>query len=138
MHSPKSALQLTVDGLAHSWQFEAIGTHWHIKVIMPAKNWPQLQHILADRIEQFDQVYSRFRDDSLVKSMSQYAGRYELPPDAAKLLQLYTSMYYLTDGAVTPLIGQTLADAGYDANYRLTSQPMHQPPFQRYLANNLV
>jgi thiamine biosynthesis lipoprotein len=60
--------------------------------------------------------------------MSQNAGSYELPPDAAKLIQLYTSMYQLTDGAVTPFIGQPLSEAGYDANYRLTPRPMHRPP----------
>lgn len=128
MRSPKSALQPTVDGSVQSWQFEAIGTHWQVDVAIPAKKWPQLQRIISDRIEQFDQIYSRFRDDSLVWSMSHSAGSYEMPPDAAKLIQLYASMYQLTDGVVTPLIGQTLADAGYDAKYRLTTQPMHQPP----------
>jgi thiamine biosynthesis lipoprotein len=128
MRSPKSALQPTVDNLAHSWQFEAIGTHWQIDVVMPAKNWPQLQRKITARIEQFDKIYSRFRKDSMVWSMSQKAGSYHLPPDAAQLLQLYAAMYQLTGGAVTPLIGQTLSDAGYDANYRLTPKPMQQPP----------
>jgi thiamine biosynthesis lipoprotein len=128
MRSPKSALPPTVDVPAHSWQFEAIGTHWQIDVTMPTKHWPQLQLVIADRIEQFDQVYSRFRDDSLVWSMSSKAGRYELPSDAAKLIQFYSVMYQLTDGAVTPLIGQTLSDAGYDAKYRLTPQPLQRPP----------
>ncbi len=128
MHLTKSAFQPTANGSVQSWHFEAIGTHWQIDVALPVKQWMQLQHIITDRIEQFDQVYSRFRDDSLVWEMSQKAGSYEFPPDAAKLLQLYTSMYTLTDGAVTPLIGQPLSEAGYDAKYRLTPQPMHQPP----------
>jgi thiamine biosynthesis lipoprotein len=128
MRLPKSALQPTVDGSAQSWQFEAIGTHWQIDVVIPVRNWAHLQHMITNRIEQFDQVYSRFREDSLVWSMSQRAGSYELPLDASKLMQLYTSMYQLTDGAVTPLIGQPLSEAGYDAKYRLTFQPMHQPP----------
>jgi thiamine biosynthesis lipoprotein len=128
MRSPKFALQHTVDTPDHNWQFEAIGTHWQIDVAMAGKRWLRLQQRIEYRIEQFDQVYSRFRDDSQVWAMSQRAGKYKLPADAVKLIQLYAAMYRLTDGAVTPLIGQTLADAGYDAKYRLTPHHLQRPP----------
>jgi thiamine biosynthesis lipoprotein len=124
----KSALQPTVEQPTQSWQFEAIGTHWQIDVAIQTKRWRQLQEMITKRIEQFDHVYSRFRDDSVVWSMSQEAGSYQLPQDATQLIDLYSEMYRLTDGAVTPLIGQPLSDAGYDEKYRLTPQPMHTPP----------
>jgi thiamine biosynthesis lipoprotein len=51
--------------------------------------------------------------------MSRTAGVYDINPDAA-LLAWYRQLYDVTDGLVTPLIGQSLVDAGYDADYSLT------------------
>lgn len=106
--------------------FEAIGTQWWIGVYehVAAKQWLQLQQKTADCIETFDKRYSRFRDDSWVMQIAKQSGSYKLPPDAAPLLKLYDRLYQLTDGAVTPLIGQALEDAGYDASYSLQPKPM--------------
>jgi thiamine biosynthesis lipoprotein len=110
--------------------FEAIGTHWEIEV--PSESTPrQLTHLqrrVVERIEEYDLDYSRFRPDSLVTLMAKSAGTYDLPPDAQPLFDLYREMYELTDGAVTPLIGQVLSDAGYDANYSLQAGGMHPTP----------
>lgn len=83
---------------------------------------------VAARIEEFDQNYSRFRSDSLVHQMSEIAGTYELPTDAKPLFDLYQTLYKATDGAVTPLIGQLLVDAGYDASYSLKNHELRTPP----------
>ena len=110
--------------------FEAIGTKWSIEVFedIPRAKWSALIAQIHKRIEQFDQTYSRFRSDSLVTRMSQKAGRYELPADAFKLLAFYEQLYRLSDRQLTPLIGQVLADAGYDANYSFKSKPLKRPP----------
>jgi thiamine biosynthesis lipoprotein len=105
------------------YTFEAIGTHWIIDVPeipapLPADS---LLEKIQDRIEQFDLNYSRFRPDSLVTKMSQQAGTYKLPEDAKLLLDAYQQFYKVTGGAVTPLIGNTMEQAGYDANYSLVS-----------------
>lgn len=110
------------------WQFEAIGTKWRIDAAADAAQMQVLKQRVHDRIEAFDQAYSRFRNDSLVHSMSLAAGTYTLPQDAQPLFALYEQLYGLTGGLVTPLIGQTLADAGYDADYRFTERPMASPP----------
>jgi thiamine biosynthesis lipoprotein len=80
------------------------------------------------RIAEFDKNYSRFRGDSLVSTMAKQAGEYVMPDDAPPLFDLYETLYRLTDGAVTPLIGQVLVDAGYDASYSLKSGEVHTPP----------
>jgi len=71
------------------------------------------------RIDEFDKAYSRFRADSLVTRMSKETGIFELPPDAKEMMDLYYDLYKKTGGLVTPLIGNVLVDAGYDAEYSL-------------------
>lgn len=107
-----------------SLSFEAIGTHWSIEVTTLQKNEHKLYLGIKNRIEAFDKVYSRFREDSLVTLMARKAGQYELPPDSVKLLVLYEDLYRKTDGFFTPLIGQQLSQAGYDQNYSFTSRPL--------------
>jgi thiamine biosynthesis lipoprotein len=112
------------------YDFEAIGTAWSIELYHPlgATEFEWLCRLVDARIEGFDQAYSRFRDDSLVTAMSQRPGRYELPPDAEPMLTLYRQLYELTEGRVTPLVGQLLAEAGYDTNYSLRVRELSAVP----------
>lgn len=110
--------------------FEAIGTHWVIQVRDDITNevWSEMLQGIYMRIDKFDKAYSRFRPDSLIVRMSTEAGKYDLPSDGYKLLNFYEKLYKATDGKVTPLIGQTLADSGYDATYSFKTQDMKAPP----------
>lgn len=111
------------------FEFEAIGTRWQIDLPdqVSVEEEARLLRQIQDRIEKFDQTYSRFRPDSLVTKMSLQAGTYTLPADAKKLLDLYQQLYDLTSGAFTPLIGQVLVDAGYDTQYSLQENgQLHQ------------
>lgn len=112
----------------YKFQFEAIGTTWSIDIYEPIAEAAELRRAIHTRIEEFDRAYSRFREDSLVTQMSKRAGNYKLPPDAKPLMDLYEHMYEITGGEVTPLIGQTLADAGYDAAYSLRPGRIQPPP----------
>lgn len=112
----------------YSETFTAIGTTWHIDV----KNTEQALASgvflrIRQRIEQFEQHYSRFRKDSLISEVAQKAGVYLFPQDAGILFALYRKLYDITEGAVTPLIGQLLVDTGYDATYSLTPKQTRQP-----------
>ncbi|MEK7615167.1 MAG: FAD:protein FMN transferase, partial [Patescibacteria group bacterium] len=109
--------------------FEAIGTHWQIDLPseLPKGFQYEVMSQIRERIEMFDQQYSRFRSDSLVTAMSQKSGTYLLMDDAEPMLNLYKQLYDLTDGAFTPLIGQTLVQAGYDASYSLQSTQLTRP-----------
>jgi len=113
-----------------SFKFEAIGTHWQIDI--PQNTDPsKLNSIIektTDIIEDFDKAYSRFRADSIVTQMAHKKGKYLLPDNAKALLAFYKELYELTDHSFTPLIGQVLVDAGYDAAYSLTPKKLYHPP----------
>jgi thiamine biosynthesis lipoprotein len=111
-HSTKSAPK-------PKFSFEAIGTHWQIEYVPGRVSDQELEQNILDRIETFDKTYSRFREDSLVYSMAKEAGTYEFPADSQPLFEMYKELYEVTDGLVSPLVGSTLADAGYDAEYSL-------------------
>ena len=110
--------------------FEAIGTRWGIAVWndLSEADWRELQDKIAGRIEAFDQTYSRFRTGSRVSRWSRKAGSYELPDDGFALLDFYHRLYEATGGLVTPLIGQAMAEAGYDASYSFKSRPLQPVP----------
>lgn len=107
--------------MAHTLSLEAIGTRWTIDVqdTLDESAWQTLVAAITSRISDFDTTYSRFRSDSLVTQMAERAGEYTLPSDALPLLDFYHRLYEITDGLLTPLIGDTLSDAGYDATYSL-------------------
>lgn len=110
--------------------FDAIGTSWRIdfyEPIAPSFGDALLGEIQT-RIHLFDRTYSRFRKDSLIGQASLKAGTYLFPPDAEKLFSLYEDVYHATNGLVTPLIGQVLVEAGYDADYSLVPKTLHHPP----------
>ena len=99
----------------HSVRFAAIGTTWQIDTDRPLT--AAERSALHTRIDAFDRTWSRFRDDSLVARLAEAAGTVEFPDEAVPLVQTYRRLYDGTGGAVTPLIGGTLADLGYDARY---------------------
>lgn len=109
--------------------FEAIGTRWRINIDQPISNQAAdvLWRAVRRRIGVFDRHYSRFRADSLVTAMAERAGTYQLPLDAGPLLGFYHALYRLTNGLVTPLVGQTLVGMGYDANYTLQPEATIAP-----------
>lgn len=99
------------------WRFEAIGTTWQIDT-----REPLAEDVVAEVlgcISRFDEAWSRFRDDSLVSDIARGAGDWTMPDEADELLSFYADLHELSEGAVTPLIGRTLADLGYDADYSL-------------------
>ena len=105
----------------NSFTFKAIGTTWNINIsadISNAKEEKLIEDIM-ERIDIFDKTYSRFKNDSLVANISKKAGKYVLPNDAKPMLSLYQKLYEITDGAMSPLVGQVLSDAGYDTDYSL-------------------
>lgn len=120
MHSTTSP-----NKLRHSWTFEAIGTSWSIETARPLG---ELQHAITKRIDDYDQTYSRFRADSLVTKIGQTAGECHFPIDVKKMINLYRSLYEATDGALSPLVGSALSEAGYDREYSLMSDTVHDVP----------
>jgi thiamine biosynthesis lipoprotein len=112
-----------------SWRFTAIGTAWRIDTPEPLAG-PVVAEVL-DRIERFDRAWSRFRDDSLVSDIARSPGAHAMPAEADALLSFYGELDAVTGGAVNPLVGRTLADLGYDADYSLvaSAEPAAVPPW---------
>ncbi|MFC5677193.1 FAD:protein FMN transferase [Aeromicrobium endophyticum] len=113
----------------HAWGFEAIGTAWQIDTPEPLAS--DVRAAVLDRIDAFDQVWSRFRPDSLVSQIASEDGPWAMPAEADRLLGLYAALADATDGAVNPLVGRTLSDLGYDAAYSLVAAdaPADVPPW---------
>ena len=103
------------------FNFEGIGTKWQISIskTLPEADKEKILSLIKERIDIFDRAYSRFRDDSLVTKMSKETGNFIFPEDAKPMLELYYDLYKRTDGFFTPLIGNLISDAGYDAKYSL-------------------
>jgi FAD:protein FMN transferase len=102
-------------------EFKATGTSWRIDILDDVSQ-SIADDILARirmRIEEFEQAYSRFREDSIVGKISRTAGGYAFPNDAKPMMDLYRALYEITGGLMTPLVGRILVDAGYDASYSL-------------------
>ena len=110
--------------------FDAIGTSWQIDISkqISENEESELFDAIQKRINEFDQTYSRFRDDSLVIKIANEKGEYIFPEDSQKMFDLYYDLYDLTDGLFTPFVGQILSDAGYDAQYSLKQKRELQNP----------
>ena len=112
------------------FNFEAIGTAWQIDIYqkLSEKEEADTFSLIKNRIELFDKAYSRFRSDSLVTEMSKQSGTFVLPDDAELMFALYHDLYLRTNGFFTPLVGDLLSDAGYDAHYSLQQKKELQIP----------
>lgn len=111
-------------------QFQAIGTHWNIRIYDELHEEARrllLEEVHA-RIKEYEQTYSRFKDDSFTRSISGVTGMFTLPYDAEPLFDTYMKVNRLTNGHFTPLIGAVLEDAGYDATYSLRERQLQKPP----------
>lgn len=101
--------------------FKAIGTLWNIDI----KSTDNIDVVgifnsIHERVAEFEETYSRFKETSLIQKIARKAGAYDLPVDAIPMFDLYRKLYEITEGKMTPLIGQALVDAGYDTEYSLT------------------
>jgi thiamine biosynthesis lipoprotein len=108
------------------WRFEAIGTRWEIET--DAELGTAARLAVEHAIAAFDLDWSRFRPDSLVSSLARGAGVVPAPPDAADMFALFAEAAEATDGAVNPLVGDSLEHLGYDRAYSFRSMgPLPAP-----------
>jgi thiamine biosynthesis lipoprotein len=113
--------------------FDGIGTRWEISTPSPLSG--ALRRRLLDAVADYDAAWSRFRPDSLIAGAARQPGRYVMPAEAAALGPLYETLYRLSGGAMTPLIGGSLEQLGYDAAYSLRpgGPPLPAPPWDEVL-----
>ncbi|RJT82156.1 FAD:protein FMN transferase [Arthrobacter cheniae] len=101
--------------MSRTFCFEAIGTSWRVDSSEPLA--PTHRAELLRIAEDYDALYSRFRADSGVTALAASGGFLPLPLHGAALGRLLRTLHDLTGGGLSPLIGERLADQGYDAGY---------------------
>ncbi len=105
-------------------EFDAIGTKWIIDCDSQ-KSKDEVDMFFGKikiRVGLFEETYSRFKEYSMVSEISKKTGVFPVTEDAKQMLDLYFKLHKLTGGLFTPLMGKTLEDAGYDAEYSLVSK----------------
>ncbi|MFF1829634.1 FAD:protein FMN transferase [Paenarthrobacter sp. NPDC058040] len=105
--------------------FEGIGTRWEIST--PEQLGPGIRQELLGTVADYDHTYSRFRSDSRVSGLAKAPGTITLPWHAGALQRIYSDLYRLTGGALTPLVGSSLNRLGYDAAYTLVPSGKPEP-----------
>jgi thiamine biosynthesis lipoprotein len=116
-----------------TFSFEGIGTRWEISTLTDVA--PAVRDELLRTVEEYDKTWSRFRSDSLVSGLSRRPGTMTLPGHAAELREVYSALYRLSNGAMTPLIGSSLERLGYDSAYALApfGSPLAPPLWEDVL-----
>lgn len=111
--------------------YKAMGTQWNITLWDAVSDdaWNDIGADIQKRSGEFEETYSRFRQSSLIWSLSRKLGVTEVPDDLVKMLRLYETLHDLSGGKCNPLIGFSLSDLGYDAEYSLREkQEIRQTP----------
>ncbi len=113
-----------MSGEPRKFAFESMGTHWAVTVwdAMGSAAFTELERAIIARAREFEALYSRFRTDSLVWDLARSPGVHTVPRELVEMLQLYARLNALSDGKCNPLVGFTLSDLGYDADYTLVPQ----------------
>lgn len=108
-----------------------MGTGWEISLwdSIPERRFNELKAEIIKMTDDFDRTYSRFKADSLVSRISKGQGLYDVPQDFMAMLKMYFDLYLPARKKLNPLVGATLSDLGYDAEYSLTPKPViHRTP----------
>ena len=104
------------------YEYQAMGTKWKVAI------WDSVDENLSDHIKDtigqklqtFEGLHSRFREDSLVSALSKTLGIMEVPEDFVTMLLIYKKFYQISEKKFTPCIGNALSSLGYDKEYSLT------------------
>ncbi len=108
-----------------SFSFDGIGTAWEISTPEPLA--PAVRASLLRAVEDYDLSYSRFRQDSRISELARAAGSVSLPEHAEQLGTVFRTMYRLSGGSMTPLVGASLEQLGYGADYALVPRGPARP-----------
>lgn len=101
-----------------------MGTVWKV-VIYKALSYTEKEVLgkeIERRLEEFDSLYSRFKEDSLVSGLAKTTGVILVPHDLVVILRIYKQFYKVSQRKFTPCIGSLLEDLGYDKDYSLVAK----------------
>lgn len=112
-----------------TFSFESIGTKWQIDINnkISEQKFSLLKENVFSFLKDFSSTYSRFDENSLVTKISKEFGDFKFPESGRSFFDIYKKLYTISDGLFTPLIGQTLDQAGYDSNYSFIPKDLTSP-----------
>ena len=107
-----------------SWK--ALGTSVHV-LSTNDSGLEAASTAVRDVLEDVDEAYSRFREDSELTQLNANAGRtIRISPLLATAIDAALRAAHLTDGAVDPTIGRAIRVAGYDDDFsRIAAEGPH-------------
>lgn len=94
-------------------EFDSIGTHWWIELLDGSSNEPAITRELIALADRFDQLYSRFREDSLISQLRSEGTLHNPPEELVRMLDFAKELSTVSDGAFCLSIGNPLHAHGY-------------------------
>jgi thiamine biosynthesis lipoprotein len=112
-----------------TFSYESMGTTWAVSVWddLSDARFLELEREVKARSERFDETYSRFKPASLVWELAKKSGRVEVPGELVEMLRWYERLGRLSRGMLNPLVGFSLSDLGYDAEYQFQRKEIVRP-----------
>lgn len=105
-----------------TFELQAIGSHWKIKVFGLGSDTGKHFTEIAERMTTFESQFSRFKEASYVGQLNKNYSVTEFPQELYEMLTYEMKVSQLTDGAFSPFIGAKLNHLGYDAKYSFETQ----------------
>lgn len=117
-----------------------MGTQWAITVwdALDPTVFSDIKASIIAASRAFDETYSRFKKSSLVWKLADMRGVIDVPRDLVAMLRIYATLYDLSGGLCTPLVGFSLSDLGYDAEYSLRKKDIVRPVPEFHQAISIV
>lgn len=118
-----------MSGLPRTFSFEGMGTSWELRVwdTLGQDSFDDFCRETVEQTREFERLYSRFDESSLVWELATAGGTREVPEDLVTMLRIYETLYALSEGRCNPLVGFSLSDLGYDAHYTLRAKDDVRP-----------
>jgi FAD:protein FMN transferase len=120
--------------------FKATGTIWKITIWdeMTLFRFADICKEVEVYCEAFEELYSRFRPNSLVTRLKDMRGVVEVPKEFTDMLKWYLLLYIPTKRKINPGIGIALTDAGYDAAGTMIEKDVRRAVPDLFAAVSLV
>jgi len=112
-----------------SFSYNSMGTSWKVTIWdrISEEEFMQIREQIIKDSNDFDETYSRFIKTSLVWEIARKDGKYKVPKHFMAMLDWYRKLYLVSDRKLNPLIGFTISDLGYDADYTLQTKENIRP-----------
>jgi len=101
------------------FSIEALGSKWWFTIFdkLNAKEQATLKQKTIEVLNDFENLYSRFKPDSLVSLLNKDKSLEKYPDELFQMLTSSNQASSLTKGAFNIFVGSVLENAGYDENY---------------------